>query len=266
LPAISILGKGNAKALSVDLHRQTLSDALNDGGTIYAWVEPDADGFAQAVADALQRPVKAISAPDAERKDAYRLWLALNKDWDAFAQVIADLVAQATEVTPQQLTLSDAPLNGNAPQRERPTCPFCQLSDAELFDFARPVLDAENPLQAAVERVSQTFGVVGENDNLQLLLLALTTRIFPQPVNVLVVGGTGQGKSFLTDAACATLPPCCHRRSNGSSCPNLVAILSLPPSCGQSFGKPRRKRRPTISSWNGRPKAQDAEAFKCHAK
>jgi hypothetical protein len=222
LPAISILGKGNAKALSVDLHRQTLSDALNDGGTIYAWVEPDADGFAQAVADALQRPVKAISAPDAERKDAYRLWLALNKDWDAFAQVIADLVAQATEVTPQQLTLSDAPLNGNAPQRERPTCPFCQLSDAELFDFARPVLDAENPLQAAVERVSQTFGVVGENDNLQLLLLALTTRIFPQPVNVLVVGGTGQGKSFLTDAACATLPPCCHRRIVGASARALL--------------------------------------------
>jgi hypothetical protein len=104
LPAISILGKGNAKALSVDLHRQTLSDALNDGGTIYAWVEPDADGFAQQIADALQRPVKAISTPDAERKDAYRLWLALNKDWDAFAKAIRDLVAQATEVIPQQPT------------------------------------------------------------------------------------------------------------------------------------------------------------------
>jgi DNA-binding transcriptional ArsR family regulator/ribosomal protein S27E len=84
------------------------------------------------------------------------------------------------------------------------------------------VLDAENPLQAAVERVSQTFGVVGENDNLQLLLLALTTRIFPQPVNVLVVGGTGQGKSFLTDAACATLPPCCHRRIVGASARALL--------------------------------------------
>jgi RecA-family ATPase len=79
-------------------------DALGDDGTIFVWVEPDADGFAQAVADALQRPVKAISAPDAERKDAYRLWLALNKDWDAFAQAIRDLTAQATEVIPQQPT------------------------------------------------------------------------------------------------------------------------------------------------------------------
>jgi hypothetical protein len=104
LPAIAVLGKGNAKALSADLHRQALSDALGDGGTIYAWVEPDADGFAQQIADALQRPVKAIFAPDAERKDAWRLWLALNKDWNAFTQAIRDLTAQATEVIPRQPT------------------------------------------------------------------------------------------------------------------------------------------------------------------
>jgi len=84
------------------------------------------------------------------------------------------------------------------------------------------VLEADNPLQAAVERVRQTFGIVGEDTNLQLLLLALTTRIFPQPVNVLVTGGTGQGKSFLTDAACATLPPCCHRRIVGASARALL--------------------------------------------
>jgi hypothetical protein len=107
-------------------------------------------------------------------------------------------------------------------QKAQWDCPFCQLSDAELFDLARPVLEAENPLQVAVERVSQTFSVVGENDNLRLLLLTLTTRIFPQPVNVLVVGGTGQGKSFLTDAACATLPPCCHRRIVGASARALL--------------------------------------------
>jgi rubredoxin len=107
-------------------------------------------------------------------------------------------------------------------QKAQWDCPFCQLSDAELFERARPVLEAENPLQVAVERVSQTFSVVGENDNLQLLLLALTTRIFSQPVNVLVVGGTGQGKSFLTDAACATLPPCCHRRIVGASARALL--------------------------------------------
>ena len=104
LPAISVLGKNNAKAFSADLHRQTLLNALGDGGTIFVWEEPDADGFAQQVADAIQRPVKVISAPDTERKDAYRLWLALNKDWDAFTQAIRNLAAQAIEVTPQQTT------------------------------------------------------------------------------------------------------------------------------------------------------------------
>jgi len=104
LPAIAVLGKGNAKALSADLHCQTLLNALGDSRTIYAWVEPDADDFAQAVADALQRPVKAIFASDTERKDAWRLWLSLNKNWDAFAQAIRDLAAQATEVIPQQPT------------------------------------------------------------------------------------------------------------------------------------------------------------------
>jgi hypothetical protein len=104
LPAISVLGKGNAKALSADLHRQVLLDTLGDDGVVFVWQEPDADGFAQAVADALQCPIKAIFAPDTERKDAYRLWLALNKDWDAFAQAIRDLAAQATEVIPQQPT------------------------------------------------------------------------------------------------------------------------------------------------------------------
>jgi hypothetical protein len=104
LPAISVLGKGNAKALSTDLHRQTLLDTLGDGGVVFVWQEPDADGFAQAVADALQRPVKVISAPDTEHKDAWRLWFVLNKDWNAFAQAIRDLAAQATEVIPQQPT------------------------------------------------------------------------------------------------------------------------------------------------------------------
>jgi hypothetical protein len=104
LPAISVLGKGNAKALGVDLHRQTLLDILSDDGIVFVWQETDAENFAQQVADALQRPVKVILAPDAERKDAYRLWLALNKDWDAFAKAIRALTAQATEVIPRQPT------------------------------------------------------------------------------------------------------------------------------------------------------------------
>jgi DNA-binding transcriptional ArsR family regulator/energy-coupling factor transporter ATP-binding protein EcfA2 len=228
LPAISVLGKGNAKALSADLHRQALSDAIGDGGTIFVWVEPDADGFAQAVADALQRPAKAIFAPDAERKDAYRLWLALNKDWNAFAQAIHDLAAQATEVTPQS-ALSDAPLNGNAPQRERPACPYCDLTDAELFDFARPVLDAENPVADAAKRLCDAAGIVAEDENAQLLLLITTTRILPNPVHALVVGTTGAGKSALVNAVSAAIPPC-HRRTLVGTSARALLVHPLKPA------------------------------------
>jgi uncharacterized protein (DUF983 family) len=226
LPAISVLGKGNAKAISADLHRQTLLDAIGDDGTIFVWVEPDADGFAQKIVDALQRPVKAIFAPDAERKDAYRLWLALNKDWDAFAKAIRDFVAQAIEVIPQQPTLSDAPLNGSAHQKERPTCPYCDFTDDELLALSRPILDAENPVADAAKRLCDAAGIVAEDDNAQLLLLIATTRILPNPVHALVVGTTGAGKSALVNAVSAAIPPC-HRRTlvGTSACALLVHPL-----------------------------------------
>jgi len=229
LPAISVLGKGNAKAISADLHRQTLLDAIGDDGTIFVWVEPDADGFAQQVADALQRPVKAISALDAERKDAYRLWLALNKDWDAFAQVIRDLAAQATEVIPQQLTLSDAPLNGNAPQREHSTCPYCNLTNDELLALSRPILDAQNPVADAAQRLCDAAGIVAEDENAQLLLLIATTRILPNPVHALVVGTTGAGKSALVNAISAAIPPC-HRRTLIGTSARALLVHPLKPA------------------------------------
>jgi DNA-binding Lrp family transcriptional regulator/energy-coupling factor transporter ATP-binding protein EcfA2 len=229
LPAISVLGKGNAKAFSADLHRQVLSDTIGDSGTIFVWQEPDADGFAQAVADALQRPVKAISALDAERKDAYRLWLALNKDWDAFAKAIRDLVAQAVGVTPQQPSLSDASQNGNAPQKEHPTCPFCDLTDDELLALARPVLDAENPVADAAKCLCDAAGIVAEDENAQLLLLIATTRILPNPVHALVVGTTGAGKSALTNAISAAIPPC-HRRTLVGTSARALLVHPLKPA------------------------------------
>jgi uncharacterized protein (DUF983 family)/energy-coupling factor transporter ATP-binding protein EcfA2 len=229
LPAISVLGKGNAKALSADLHRQVLLDTLGNDGVVFVWQEPDADGFAQAVADALQRSVKAIFAPDAERKDAWRLWLVLNKDWNAFAQIIADLVAQATEVTPQQSALLDTPLNGNAPQREHSTCPYCNLTDDELLALARPILDALNPVADAAKRLCDAAGIVAEDENAQLLLLIATTRILPNPVHALVVGTTGAGKSALVNAVSAAIPPC-HRRTIVGTSARALLVHPLKPA------------------------------------
>jgi uncharacterized protein (DUF983 family)/energy-coupling factor transporter ATP-binding protein EcfA2 len=229
LPAISVLGKGNAKAVSINLHRQTLLDAIGNDGVIFVWQEPDAENFAQQVADAIQRPVKVISAPDAEHKDAYRIWLALNKDWDAFAKVVRDLTAQATEVTPQQSALLDTPLNGNAPQREHSTCPYCDLTDDELLALARPVLDAQNPVADAAKRLCDAAGIVAEDENAQLLLLIATTRILPCPVHALVVGTTGAGKSALVNAISVAVPPC-HRRTIVGTSARALLVHPLKPA------------------------------------
>ena len=213
IPAIATYGA------TCDPADEPLRQVIERAPTVYLWSDNDSAGRKHM--ERLGKRLLALGATDVRWIE----WHDAPEKGDA-----ADAVAQGVDVRSLLEAAKpfeppeEAPQNGaTPPTSSQPTqCPFCQLSDAELFDLARPVLDAENPLQAAVERVSQTFGVVGENDNLQLLLLALTTRIFPQPVNVLVVGGTGQGKSFLTDAACATLPPCCHRRIVGASARALL--------------------------------------------
>jgi DNA-binding transcriptional ArsR family regulator/5S rRNA maturation endonuclease (ribonuclease M5) len=213
IPAVATYGA------TCDPADEPLKQVIERAQTVYLWADNDDAGRKHM--ERLGKRLLALGATDVrwvEWNDAPEKGDAA----DAVAQRI-DIRALLDAAKPFEPP-EEAPQNGaTPPTSSQPTqCPFCQLSDEELFDLARPVLDAENPLQAAVERVSQTFGVVGENDNLQLLLLALTTRIFPQPVNVLVVGGTGQGKSFLTDAACATLPPCCHRRIVGASARALL--------------------------------------------
>jgi DNA-binding transcriptional ArsR family regulator len=213
IPAVATYGA------TCDPADEPLKQVIERAQTVYLWADNDDAGRKHM--ERLGKRLLALGATDVRWVE----WNDAPEKGDA-----ADAVAQRMDIRALLDAAKpfeppeEAPQNGaTPPTSSQPTqCPFCQLSDEELFDLARPVLDAENPLQAAVERVSQTFGVVGENDNLQLLLLALTTRIFPQPVNVLVVGGTGQGKSFLTDAACATLPPCCHRRIVGASARALL--------------------------------------------
>jgi DNA-binding transcriptional ArsR family regulator len=213
IPAVATYGA------TCDPADEPLRQVIERAQTVYLWSDNDDAGRKHM--ERLGKRLLALGATDVRWVE----WHDAPEKGDA-----ADAVAQRVDIRALLEAAKpfeppeEAPQNGaTPPTSSQPTqCPFCQLSDDELFDLARPVLDAENPLQAAVDRVSQTFGVVGENDNLQLLLLALTTRIFPQPVNVLVVGGTGQGKSFLTDAACATLPPCCHRRIVGASARALL--------------------------------------------
>jgi hypothetical protein len=99
-PAIAVCGKDQSKALSHDLHRETLLNLLGDEGTVYVWCEPDANKFPLKVANALQRPVRVINPPD-YAKDALRIWLAHGKDWEALKSIVNDLIEGATEIAPQ---------------------------------------------------------------------------------------------------------------------------------------------------------------------
>jgi hypothetical protein len=73
-PAIGGAGCGNTpKALACEQHRKTLLSLLGDDGVVYVWVEPDAQDFAQKVANALQRPVKVINPPVHEEEDPKEL-------------------------------------------------------------------------------------------------------------------------------------------------------------------------------------------------
>jgi len=213
VPAVATYGA------TCDPADEPLKQVIDRVQTVYLWSDNDAAGrkhmerLGKRLLELGAQDVRWIEWQDAPEKgdaaDAVELGVDIRALLDA---------AKPFEVSPDEVPQDGA----TPPQTQSQRCPFCQLTDAELFAKAQPLLEANDPLQEAVERVRAAFGIVGENENLQLLLLALTTRIFPQPVNVLVTGGTGQGKSFLSDAACATLPPCCHRRIVGASARALL--------------------------------------------
>ncbi|MEM3146949.1 MAG: DUF3631 domain-containing protein, partial [Archaeoglobaceae archaeon] len=97
----SVIGKANAYALAEFRNRIPVDCQ------IFAWVEPQADDFAQGVADALQRPVFAFHSPNPQAKDAYRLLKA--NGWDIMKtrdQVVCAMQA-TVEVLPTPRTLAE---------------------------------------------------------------------------------------------------------------------------------------------------------------
>jgi DNA polymerase elongation subunit (family B) len=135
-PAIAVLGKGNAEALACDFHKQTLLNLLGDDGVIFVWQENDAEGFAQQVANALQRPVKVINPPVTEEdaktlKDAFRIWVNYcGKDWEKFKAAIKELLQSATEITPQPEPAIEPKTNGR--KVEIPETIFKRLGDIKV--------------------------------------------------------------------------------------------------------------------------------------
>jgi len=213
VPAVATYGASHNPA------DEPLEQVIERATTVYLWADNDETGRRHM--ERIGKRLLELGATDIRWVE----WQNAPEKGDAADAVELGVNIQALldAAKPFEVKPKETPQNGATPtQSQSSQCSFCQLTADELFAKAQPVLEADDPLQAAVERIRAAVGIVGEDANLQLLLLALTTRIFPQPVNVLVTGGTGQGKSFLTDAACATLPPCCHRRIVGASARALL--------------------------------------------
>jgi len=212
VPAVATYGASHNPA------DEPLQQVIERATTVYLWADNDEAGRRHM--ERIGKRLLELGATDVRWIE----WQSAPEKGDAADAVALGVDIRSLLEAAKLFELpEEVPQNGATPtQSAQSQCLFCQLDNTELFAKAQPVLEADDPLQAAVERIRAAVGIVGEDANLQLLLLALTTRIFPQPVNVLVTGGTGQGKSFLTDAACATLPPCCHRRIVGASARALL--------------------------------------------
>lgn len=207
--AIATVGKANAAALS------EFSGFIPEDLTVFAWIEPQAEDFAQNIANALWRPIKAFTTQSSQLKDAWRILRENSGDIERTRQQVEQLMASSFEVTPNL-----QPLNN---EKHGSECPFCQLQDDELLKVAEPLLNSDDPLEFAAQLIEHATGIVAERKNIKLLLLIATTRIFEQPLHAYIVAPTGAGKSALTNAVVQSLPPCQVQRLVGASALSLLA-------------------------------------------
>lgn len=159
---------------------------LLEGLAVYIWREPGGAGaeLAEAVTGDLP-DARCIEAPP-EAKDPNALWLALDRDHDAFRQRMEQLIGAA---------LPAAELRVDAQSREA----------EEALVASRGLLDRLDLLSLAGQTISD-LGYAGDLRQPLLLYLAITSRLLAQPVNVTLRGPSAAGKTFLGDTVAKLFP------------------------------------------------------------
>jgi hypothetical protein len=76
----------------------------------------------------------------------------------------------------------------------------------ELWPAVRPLAEAPDLLERAVAFVHRS-GVVHEEDTIKLVYLSCTSRVTSRPVNPLIAGASGGGKSHVSQRVLDTMPP-----------------------------------------------------------
>jgi DNA-binding Lrp family transcriptional regulator/5S rRNA maturation endonuclease (ribonuclease M5) len=143
-----------------------------EGKEVFIWQEPDNGGaqFVQQIGEDI--PDAKIITPPENRKDISECHVA----GDNIQELIPRLMKSAV--------------------------PYAKIIDEEnskeLEDLSQKaaLLGNEDILAKVVEH-SRTLGIVGEEENVQLLYIALTSRILNNPISIAIKGTSSVGKSYI---------------------------------------------------------------------
>ncbi len=89
------------------------------------------------------------------------------------------------------------------------------------YELAEDIPHAENILKMFLDDIPGK-GLTGEENNAKALYLALSTRFFPKPINVIIKGGSSSGKSHTVKSVLKYFPPESYTDMTGATEKALV--------------------------------------------
>ena len=180
--------------------RAEWAEALADRD-VFVWREPDKGGDTLVERVAASMPdVRIIEAP-ADAKDASALWL-LTRDREAFTERLGALKAvarPASEIRAETISreASEALADGRG-----------LLEDHALLDRVKDAITAG--------------GWAGDATPPLLAYMALTSRLYEQPMNLAFIAESASGKSYAVDAALRLFPETAYHSVGASSAMALI--------------------------------------------
>lgn len=187
IPALGIPGANN--------WREEWADLLSGIQTGYVVVEPDKGGDtlrAKMLASTLVDRISFVSL--GKYKDASGLHCADPDGFDVAFRAALDAAEPAREI-----------VDAERDERESEAWAACEslARSASILDTL--ILDM------------QKLGAVGEATCAKLIYLAMTSRMFPRPVSVVVKGPSSAGKSFTTETVLRFFPDSAQYKLSGMS-------------------------------------------------
>jgi hypothetical protein len=167
------------------------------GATTYLVDSPKDDGGLKATVRAVRAETNAQGNPTDRTLHLDRINLDVAKARKVFAEEAGTDVADLLEVCSRVRDFI-APVARPADETLEPAGP-------EIIEQATTLLADPNLLEQLATAI-RASGYAGDLRNLQLLYLALTSRVTKRPINVLVGGPSSAGKNFLVDTVVAFFP------------------------------------------------------------